>query len=99
MIEKGLSSYNPEGEISSEKSSLEEKELDTISLGEESQMAGIALEMTATFDFIKREKEVEELEDEEETYTYSGLQIFTLSCFISSFVIAMIGIFCLFLWK
>lgn len=100
MIETEISSYNSKEALENKESSSTFKELDTISLGEESQMEGIALEMTSTFDFVKREKEEAEVdEEEEERYSYSGLQIFTLTCFISSFWIAIIGIFYLFLWK
>ena len=67
-----------------------------VHLSEESQMEGIALEMTSTFSFIQREKE-ETDEEEEELFHYSGLQIFTLTCYVSSFCIAIIGLIFLFL--
>lgn len=99
MIEKELelSNYHPNEPIEHLEDDLSSSILeDQVHLSEESQMEGIALEMTSTFSFIQREKE-ETIESDVESFHYSGLQIFTLTCYISSFCIAMIGLIFLFL--
>ncbi len=98
MIEKEIdfSNYQENEPIEYLEDSISSIPESEVHLSEESQMEGIALEMTSTFSFIQREKE-ETFEDDEEIIRYSGLQIFTFTCYISSFCIAMIGLIFLFL--
>ncbi len=96
MIEKTieLSQYSTNEEIENTETIVQNEILEEdVYLGEELEMDGTVLEMTSTFSFV--EKDIEE--EEAEPIYYSGLQIFTLVCYISSFCIAMLGIVFLFL--
>ncbi len=94
-----LSNYNQDDSfINTESFSLLE---DTLYLGEESQMDGFTLELTSSFSFFPKEK-IEELDydwKKEKKVSYSTLQIFTITCYISSFLIASIGLIFLFLQR
>lgn len=97
MIEKTieLSQYSTNEEIENTGTIVQNEILEEdVYLGEELEMDGTVLEMTSTFSFV--EKDIEEEEEAEPIY-YSGLQIFTFVCYISSFCIAMLGIVFLFL--
>lgn len=100
MMQVELSKYDKREQSSYSDRTFESPDLGkNVHLGEESQMEGIALEMTSTFTFVQGEK-VEIIEEvEEKPFRYSGLQIFAMTCYISSFIIAMIGIMFLYLQR
>jgi len=89
-----LSQYSTNEEIEKTESVIQDEiPEENVHLGEELKMDGTVLEMTSTFTFVTKD-----LEEEEPIY-YSGLQIFTFVCYISSFCIAIIGIVFLFLQR
>ena len=97
MIEETLelSPYNTNEEIENTNTLVQnEIKEENVYLKEELEMAKTALEMTSTFSFVEKS-----LEEEDEAYHYSNLQIFTFACYISSFCIAMVGIVFLFLQR